>query len=45
MTDALLSFMRTGSPNCASLPEWPQYTPDKGATDDVERPVRSSLRP
>lgn len=32
MTDALLSFMRTGSPNCASLPEWPQYTPDKGAT-------------
>ena len=22
MTDALLSFMRTGSPNCASLPEW-----------------------
>ena len=32
MTDALLSFMRTGSPNCTSLPEWPQYTPDKGAT-------------
>ena len=32
MTDALLSFMRTGNPNCASLPEWPQYTPDEGAT-------------
>lgn len=32
MTDALLSFMRTGNPNCKSLPEWPEYTPEKGAT-------------
>ena len=32
MTDALLSFMRTGNPNCSSLPEWPEYTPEKGAT-------------
>ena len=32
MTDALLSFMRTGNPSCASLPEWPEYTAEKGAT-------------
>jgi len=24
--------MRTGNPNCASLPEWPAYTPEEGAT-------------
>ncbi len=32
MTDALLSFMRTGNPNCTSLPKWPVYTAEKGAT-------------
>lgn len=32
MTDALLSFMRTGNPNNESLPEWPVYTEEKGAT-------------
>lgn len=32
MTDALLNFMRIGNPNCAGLPEWPQYTAEKGAT-------------
>lgn len=32
MADALLAFMRTGNPNCKSLPEWPAYTPETGAT-------------
>ena len=31
MSAALLSFMRTGNPNCKEIPEWPQYTPDEGA--------------
>lgn len=30
MSDALLAFMRTGNPNCKSLPEWPEYTPENG---------------
>lgn len=30
MSDALLAFMRTGDPNCASLPAWPKYTPENG---------------
>jgi len=40
MTDALLAFMRTGNPNCKGLPEWPEYTPEKGELmilDDVCR--------
>ncbi len=32
MADALLSFMRTGNPNCDALPHWPEYTPEEGAT-------------
>ncbi|MBK5722198.1 carboxylesterase/lipase family protein [Dysgonomonas sp. Marseille-P4677] len=32
MTDALLSFARTGNPNCESLPKWPQFSPDRGET-------------
>jgi para-nitrobenzyl esterase len=32
MSDALIHFMRTGDPNCASLPEWPKYTPENGET-------------
>lgn len=32
MSKALLSFMRTGNPNCEGLPEWPVYTSEKGAT-------------
>lgn len=53
MTDALLSFMRTGNPSCASLPEWPEYTAEKGATMmlnaeckvvyDPDREARKSL--
>lgn len=32
MSDAWLAFARTGNPNVASLPEWPAYTKDGGAT-------------
>lgn len=32
MSDALLAFMRTGDPNCKSLPQWPVYTPEVGTT-------------
>ncbi len=30
MSDALLSFMKTGSPNKSGLPDWPQYTKERG---------------
>jgi para-nitrobenzyl esterase len=32
MSDALLSFMRTGNPNVQGLPKWPDYTVEKGET-------------
>lgn len=32
MADALLSFARTGNPNCSSLPKWPEFTVDNGET-------------
>jgi len=38
MSDALLAFMRTGDPNCSSLPQWPEYSPENGELmilDDV----------
>lgn len=38
MASQLLSFMRTGQPNGAGLPKWPQYTPANGEVmvlDDV----------
>lgn len=38
MSDALLAFMRTGNPNCKSMPFWPEYTPENGEVmvlDDV----------
>lgn len=38
MSDALLAFMRTGNPNCRSLPVWPEYTAENGEVmilDDV----------
>lgn len=38
MSDALVAFMRTGNPNCESLPEWPEYTAENGEVmilDDV----------
>jgi para-nitrobenzyl esterase len=30
MSDALLSFMSSGDPNCESLPEWPAFTVENG---------------
>ncbi|MGF1587396.1 MAG: carboxylesterase/lipase family protein [Bacteroidales bacterium] len=30
MSDALLSFMKTGNPNCDNLPEWPKFTAENG---------------
>ncbi len=32
MSDALLSFMRTGDPNCNALPQWPEFTIENGET-------------
>lgn len=32
MADALLSFVRTGNPNCSSLPKWPEFTVKNGET-------------
>jgi para-nitrobenzyl esterase len=32
MSDALLSFMRTGNPNCGALPEWPAF-------NDTDKPT------
>ncbi len=30
MSDALLSFMKTGDPNCEALPAWPKFTVENG---------------
>jgi len=32
MSDAWIAFARTGNPNAASLPAWPEYDAKKGAT-------------
>jgi para-nitrobenzyl esterase len=32
MSDALLQFMKTGNPNCTSLPDWPEFTIENGET-------------
>lgn len=32
MSEALLSFMRTGNPNGGSMPQWPAYTSSNGET-------------
>ena len=54
MADALLAFMRTGNPKCASLPEWPLYTPETGQSmllndncqpvADIDREARKLLQ-
>ena len=53
MSDALVAFMRTGDPNCKSLPTWPKYTPENGevmvlddecvAMNDPDRPARQVI--
>ena len=55
MSEALLSFMRTGDPNCEGLPSWPKYTVQNGETmifneacevkNDPDRPARQLLPP
>lgn len=30
MSDALLSFMNTGDPNCETMPAWPKFTAENG---------------
>lgn len=32
MADLLLNFVRTGNPNCASLPHWPEFSIENGET-------------
>lgn len=53
MSDALLNFMRTGSPSCDALPAWPRYTSEKGEVmildnecevkNDPDREARATL--
>jgi len=53
MSGQLLQFMRTGSPNGPGLPEWPEYTVEKGETmilntvpvvkNDPDREARKTL--
>ncbi|MCD7976938.1 MAG: carboxylesterase family protein [Tannerellaceae bacterium] len=53
MSDALLSFMRTGNPNGSELPQWPEYTKEKGEVmildnqcfveNDPDREARKTL--
>ncbi|PSL03048.1 carboxylesterase/lipase family protein [Cecembia rubra] len=53
MSDALLSFMKTGNPNTPQLPDWPVFTVEKGETmvlndaslvqNDPDRSARQSL--
>jgi para-nitrobenzyl esterase len=53
MAGALLQFMKTGNPNSGGLPDWPQYSSERGETmilddvsevkDDPDREARKAL--
>ncbi len=53
MSDALLSFMKTGDPNCEAMPIWPKFTVEAGevmvlndvceAKNDPDREARKML--
>ena len=45
MADALLSFMRTGNPNCSSLPTWLPYTSDAGEVMILDNECRMANDP
>lgn len=55
MSDALVQFMKTGSPKGAGLPDWPRYTIANGETmilddkcevkNDPDREARKTLNP
>jgi len=40
MSDAWVAFARSGDPNCAALPQWPSYTPERRATMIFDTPCR-----
>lgn len=42
MSDAWIAFARTGNPNVASLPQWPAYDKDGGATMIFDNDCRIS---
>lgn len=53
MSDTLVQFMKTGSPNGGGLPNWPKYTSEKGETmvlndkselkNDPDRQARNAI--
>ncbi|AHW58593.1 para-nitrobenzyl esterase [Draconibacterium orientale] len=53
MSDALLAFMKTGNPNCETMPAWPEFTVENGevmilndvceAKNDPDREARKML--
>lgn len=53
MASSLVSFMRTGDPNCDAIPSWPLYTAEKGETmilndicevkNDPDREARATI--
>jgi para-nitrobenzyl esterase len=53
MSDALLAFMKTGNPNCETMPAWPEFTVENGevmilndvceAKNDPDREAREML--
>lgn len=45
MSEALISFMKTGVPSAARLPEWERYTPENGRTMILNDKCRMTTDP